>query len=65
MYVSMQAQRSKWADHVCIAVKKGRGIALRALSLLTTLMVVQKLLSGTRVVFMCWGGDVQFQTVGQ
>ena len=43
--------------HVCIAVKKGKGggggDSLMVLSLLTTLMVVWKQLSGTRVAFMC------------
>ena len=45
--------------HACVAVKKGEeGSGPRTLSLLTTLMVVWKLPSGVRVVFMCWGGSV-------
>ena len=46
-------------------VKGGGGSGPGVLSLLTTLLSVWKLLSGVRVVFLCWGGSVQFQTVGQ
>ena len=45
--------------------KVGEGGGHGASSLLTTLMSVWKLLSGVRVVFLCWGGSVRFQTVGQ
>ena len=50
-----QAQRSKWAKPSVCSSKQGKGEeggALKHPSLLTTLMVVWKLLSGLRVVYV-------------